>query len=66
MTDEQIIKTLKNIKGNCGNGCGNCVFQNDMKKINTGYNCQIEELTEALYPRPDLWDIEELERIVKQ
>lgn len=66
MTDEQIIKTLKNINEHCTNhSCISCKFLLESRA--NDHRCQIQQLTNELSKCcPELWNIEGLERIIKQ
>lgn len=73
MTDKQIIETLKNIKNYCDSKsrCHRCKFKikplpEDAHVIKQ--DCQIIELLEYLSKQvaPTYWEIEKIERIVKQ
>lgn len=65
MTDNQIIETLKNIKNNCKNiDCIDCTFLANESKY--PYTCKIRQLMVELDTPPNKWDIEKLERIIKQ
>lgn len=66
MTDKQIIETLKNIKNKC-NTCTSCKFKLKEIDLQNGYSCQIRQLAYQLNKHsPQFWDIEKIERIIKQ
>lgn len=61
MTDKQIINTLRNIQNCCDYpNCVGCYF--DSKDDNT--RCILKVIFLELATYPDLWDMEEIERII--
>ena len=68
ITDTQIIDTLKNIKEHCSNykNCENCKFKLEGND-ESNFSCQIGRLACRLSNHiPEHWDIDDLERIIKQ
>lgn len=67
MTDKQIIETLVRIKEYCRKckTCKECKFLIDKDEKGDG-NCQIQNIFYELDGFPSQWDMEELERIIKQ
>ena len=63
MNDEQIYKTLSNIKSYCErqSGCEDCKFRYGTKME---YYCQIEELGDQLRFVPSMWDMFEIGAIL--
>lgn len=63
MSDEQIIKTLKNIQAYCTtDGCEGCKFKYG-KDVEY---CQLEELGEQIRFVPSMWDLDEVEKILEK
>ena len=63
MTDEQIIEILQNIQRNCeDNCCDYCEFYLGGEDS----ECQIGKLVNELSRCPKYWNIDEIERIIKQ
>ena len=67
ITDKQIIETLKNIKKYCEsnnkNSCSSCKFK---KENRFGYSCQLCDLSFEISQSPSHWNINDIERIIKQ
>lgn len=71
MTDKQIIETLKNIKRYCNirlcEECAGCKFILKEKDDESGWSCQIRQLTYQLAKHmPRNWDMEKIERIINK
>ena len=67
MTNNQIIKTLENIKEHCLE-CPNCNLCRFSNKKSVCYDCccQIDALALLLTGKPAFWDIDLLERILNE
>ena len=63
MTDKQIIKTLRNIQKYCSRtACNNCKFCRPKYSV----LCGIRMITLNLRMAPEEWDIDEIERLLKE
>ena len=64
MSDEQIIKTLKNIQAYCAHAecCEGCKF----KYGKEGEYCQFEELGEQIRFVPSMWALDEVKKILEK
>ena len=62
MSDEQILKTLENIKDYCEihKDCEGCKFKTGIMK------CQINDLTDQLGYSPSMWDMGEIKEVLKR
>ena len=59
MTNKQFIEILKKIKERCNNtDCGECPFRTD--------KCQLQAIASSLNYMPIYWDIEDIERLLKE
>lgn len=69
MTDKQIVETLVNVKEYCRKeryvfpNCRGCRF---IKEEDFRLECGIKILFLELATEPDLWDMEEIERIINE
>lgn len=62
MSDEQILKTLENIKDYCEihEKCVGCKFKKGVM------HCQIKVLTDLLGYSPIMWDMDEIKVVLKR